>query len=425
MRAELERRGLSRTIFFYVVREALFAFLVTFIFFFSIFFINQILFHAQQLLSKRAPFLEVVQLLFFSLPMVIALAAPFAALTGVLMTVGRLSSDNEILVMLSSGFSYRMVFLPSLLVGIAISLLSFFANDVLLPAGMVQYYQIYRRIVLSTPELELESNSVKRFKNTVLITGQVSGRLINDIVILDHTSDGERRLIMARNAELKDGGRQGLSLDLNQAFIQSSKEIARQDYDYASAGFLRYWVPQEEIMQSISSTSASEMSSVDVLREIRAQEARLQDRLDSHYARTLAGALSLESALREGPGQEGWNRRGNLSAVLDADRQSAEEITRDRSLLIWRTEFYKKFAIPFAALFFIFLAVPLGLLSKKSGQALGFFIGVLIAALYYFLLMGGQTLVQRLGYSPFWGIWFANALIFSLGLTLSIFRFRR
>jgi lipopolysaccharide export system permease protein len=98
-------------------------------------------------------------------------------------------------------------------VGILISLLSFFANDVLLPAGTVQFSRLYRRILLSTPALELEANSVKRFKDTVIVTGDVAGNAIDNVLILDRTDDGERRIIMARNAELKDGGQQGLSLD--------------------------------------------------------------------------------------------------------------------------------------------------------------------------------------------------------------------
>jgi lipopolysaccharide export system permease protein len=79
------------------------------------------------------------------------------------MTVGRLSSDNEVLVLLSSGLSYRNIFLPAFVVGVLISLLSFLANDILLPAGTIQFNRLYRRILVSVPALELEANSVKRF----------------------------------------------------------------------------------------------------------------------------------------------------------------------------------------------------------------------------------------------------------------------
>lgn len=418
-------RFLSRTIFFYVVSETLFSFFVCFLFFFFIFFVNQLLLMAQEILTKKVPFNQVALLILYSLPSIIAMSAPFASLVGTLMTVGRLSSDNEILVLLSSGLSYRNVFLPALAVGVAISILSFIANDVLLPAGTVQFQRLYRKILVSTPALELEANSVKRFKDTVVVTGDVTGNAISDVLILDKTSDGERRVIMAKTAELKDGGKQGLSLDLDNAFIQSSKELARRDYDYGSSGFLRYWVPQEDLIQAVSSIGPSQMSSTDVRREIKVKQENLRARLDQRYNKALNHALSLEQAIRRGPQNAEWNRRTNYAQNFIRETEAAAALKQDRSLSIYRIEYYKKFSIPFGALSFVFLAVSLGLLAKKSGQTVGFIFGLLISVIYWALIMGGQTMGIRLGYSPFWSMWFPNILAISIGIILGIIRIRR
>jgi lipopolysaccharide export system permease protein len=424
-RKPLSSRALSWTIFRYILTETLFSFLVSFLFFFFIFFVNQLLLLAQEILTKHVPLGQVALLVLFSIPSIIAMSAPFASLVGTLMTVGRLTSDNEVLVMLSSGLSYRNIFFPAISVGIIISLLSFFANDVLLPAGTVQFARLYRRILLSTPALELEGNSVKRFKDTVIVTGDVTGNAIDNVLILDRTSSGERRLIMARNAELKDGGRQGLSLDLDRAFIQSSKEIVREDYDYASSSFLRYWVPQEDLIQAVSSISPREMSSLDVLREIRKKTADLNARLEERRRRLSGHALALEDVLRRGPGDEGWNRRTNLTATYQREAQALESQKTDRTIMLYRLEFYKKFSIPFGALSFVFLSVSLGLLAKKSGQTVGFIFGLLIAVIYWALLLGGQTMGMRLGYSPFWSMWFPNILAMSTGLVMGVLRIRK
>ncbi|GHV29643.1 hypothetical protein AGMMS4952_15620 [Spirochaetia bacterium] len=380
---------------------------------------------AQEILTKKVPFNQVALLILYSLPSIIAMSAPFASLVGTLMTVGRLSSDNEILVLLSSGLSYRNVFLPALAVGVAISILSFIANDVLLPAGTVQFQRLYRKILVSTPALELEANSVKRFKDTVVVTGDVTGNAISDVLILDKTSDGERRVIMAKTAELKDGGKQGLSLDLDNAFIQSSKELARRDYDYGSSGFLRYWVPQEDLIQAVSSIGPSQMSSTDVRREIKVKQENLRARLDQRYNKALNHALSLEQAIRRGPQNAEWNRRTNYAQNFIRETEAAAALKQDRSLSIYRIEYYKKFSIPFGALSFVFLAVSLGLLAKKSGQTVGFIFGLLISVIYWALIMGGQTMGIRLGYSPFWSMWFPNILAISIGIILGIIRIRR
>ena len=418
-------RALSFTIYRYILSETFFSFLIAFLFFFFIFFVNQLLLMAQDILTKHVPFGQVALLVLFSLPSVIAMSAPFASLVGTLMTVGRLTSDNEILVLLSSGLSYRNVFIPAITVGIIISMLSFFANDVLLPAGTVQFARLYRRILTSTPALELEANSVKKFKDTVIVTGNVSGNAIDNVLILDRTSDGERRVIMANNAELKDAGKNGLSLDLERAFIQSSKEIIREDYDYASASFLRYWVPQEDLIQAMSSISPREMSSRDVFREIQKKSVDLNARVNERQNKLTTQALALEESLRLGPLGETWNRRANHLAGFQRELQTLTGLKRDRSLSIYWLEFYKKFSIPFGAFSFIFLAVSLGLMAKKSGQTVGFIFGLLIAVVYWALMLGGQTMGIRLNTSPFWSMWLPNLLALSAGLILAVVKVRK
>ncbi|MDR2767562.1 MAG: LptF/LptG family permease [Treponema sp.] len=417
----MERR-FPKIIFFYIVRETLFAFLVCFLFFFFIFFVNQILYLAQDVLSKRVPPHQVALLIFFSMPSIVALASPFASLTGTLMTVGRLSSDNEILVLAGSGFSYRSVYAPALLVGLFISIFSFAANDILLPAGTVQFSRLYRRILFSTPALELEANSIKRFKNTLLVTGPVEGNVIRDVLIMDRTGSGERRLILAKNAGLSDLGGGNIGISLESAFVQSGKENVREDYDYASSSSLRYIVPQDEIIQTVYNVGPREMSSVDVKKEIRQKEITVYETLEIEKFRLAGRALKLEALIREGSGDR--NGAAALASEYNSIAAAVREIENDRSLLIYRLEYFKKFAIPFGALSFVLLAVSIGLMAKRSGQTIGFLIGLVIAALYWAALLIGQAMGTDMGFSPFWSMWFPNAAALVSGFILAFIRIR-
>jgi lipopolysaccharide export system permease protein len=418
-------RSVSWTLFRYIISEALFSFFVSFLFFFFIFFVNQLLLLAQDILTKKVPFGQVALLVFYALPSVIALSAPFASMVGTLMTVGRMTSDNEILVILSSGLSYRVIFLPAIVVGIFISILSFLANDILLPAGTIRFSELYRRILVSTPALELEENSVKRFKDTIIVTGEVTGSTVGNILILDRTGDGERRVILAKSAEIQDQGREGLSLDLERAFIQSSKEIARYDYDYASSSSLRYWVPQEDLIQAVSSITPREMSSRDVLKEIRQKQLTLDFLLDERLNKISSLAMNLERSLRQGPERESWNLRMSQVNEMQMETLSYKTMKRDRSLFYYLLEYHKKFSIPFGALSFVFLSVALGFLAKKSGQTVGFILGLIIAFFYWALLLGGQTLGIRMGFSPFWSMWAPNTIAMVAGLILCAYRIRK
>ena len=414
-----------KTLFRYILSELLFSFFICFLFFFFIFFVNQILLMAKEVLEKQVPLPQVALLILFSLPTVISFSAPFACLVGTLMTIGRFTSDNEILVMLTSGFSYKTIFMPAVVLGITISIISFLVNDVLLPAGTVQFNRLWRQIMVTIPAVEMDANSVKRFRDTVIITGGVTGNIIENVIILDRTQDGERRMILAGSAELKDSGRQGLSLNLEDSFIQSTKEVAREDYDYASMDLLQYWVSNEDIMQASVPISAREMSSRDVHNSIKERRVSLDRRINTRKVRVITHAVNLENVLRGGPQSSTWNTKQNNIANLSRELQSLETIKDDRSITIYIIELYRKFAVPFGAFSFIFLAVSLGLMAKKSGSTVGFIFGVIISALYWSMLYIGQMLGVRVGTPPFWSMWLPNILCLSIGVVLSIIRVKK
>ena len=419
------RRFISKTIFKYILYEMLFSFVICFCFFFFIFFVNQILLMAKQVLEKHVPFNQVALLILFSLPTIIAMSAPFACLVGTLMTVGRLTSDNEILVMLSSGLSYKNVFFPAITVGIIISLLSFFTNDVLLPAGTVQFNKLWRKILVSTPALEMEANSVKKFQNTVIVTGGVKDNVIENLLIMDKTQDGERRIILANSAELKDGGREGLSLNLESAFVHSSKEIARENYDYANTDSLQYWVSNQNIIEQYVTVSPREMSSRDVHYAIIGKKADLAVKLNDRKIRMINNASSLENILRAGPSGDSWNRRNTALSAFQRDTESLGTMMKDRSLTIHIIEIYRKFSVPLGAFCFVFLAVSLGLMAKKSGQTVGFIFGNIIAVLYWSMLFIGQAMGLRAGTPPFLSMWLPNIFFLSIGIVLAVIKVRK
>jgi len=303
--------------------------------------------------------------------------------------------------------------------------MSFITNDILLPAGTVQFNKLWRQILVSTPALELEANSVKRFRDTVIVTGGVTGNALENVLIIDRTADGERRIIMASSAELKDSGREGLSLDLENAFFHSSKEIAWDDYDYARTDLLQYRVSNEDIIQAIVSISPREMSSRDVYVAVAEKRTTLESRVNMRKNRLALQALTLENILRAGPEAGSWNARSSNIAGFGREILSLRNLENDRSLTIYVIELYRKFSVPFGAFFFVFLAVSLGLMAKKSGQTLGFILGNIIAVIYWSMLFVGQTMGLRAGTPPFLSMWLPNILSLAIGIVLAAMKVRR
>ena len=153
----------------YLVRELLLYFFICFLFFFMAFFINQILLNIAKLLGNRAPMGLVLKFLLYCLPTVIFQAVPFATLVGFLMCLGRLVSDNEVLIFRATGHGYAFIMVPVMLLGLGISSASFMINDYLIPLSGIKMRQLREEIAHSNPATQLETDSVKRANDTIAI----------------------------------------------------------------------------------------------------------------------------------------------------------------------------------------------------------------------------------------------------------------
>ncbi|MBQ5569455.1 MAG: LptF/LptG family permease, partial [Treponema sp.] len=169
----------------YFSKELFIYFFICFLFFFVVFFVNQILLLAETILRMRVPVASVIQLIIYCLPGVIAQSSPFATLVGFLMCLGRMVTDNEILILRASGQRYVVILKPVIIIGLLISVFSFVMNDYFLPLGTLNYNKMRRKIVASNPAVELESNSIKKMTNSVFVIGDVEGTSVSDLVLFD------------------------------------------------------------------------------------------------------------------------------------------------------------------------------------------------------------------------------------------------
>ncbi|MDX9897962.1 MAG: LptF/LptG family permease [Spirochaetia bacterium] len=413
-------RRVHTTMWSYISKEFLLSFIVSFLFFFIIFFINQLLLMAEEILAKKAPVMDVVRLVVYATPAIIAMSFPFGSLVGALMASGRLASDNELLVMRASGVSRPTIMVPFLVLGLAFSLVSFVMNDYFLPLGTINYSKLYRKLITTSPALELKPYSVKRYRDTTIVMGAMEEGIMLDLVILDTTGEGKSRIINAGKASLLDRGEATgvISLILKDVFVQESDPGKPERFEYSSADRMEYNILLTSFADFSSGISPREMSSVDVASAIKKKQAGLNARIKaraaelgdkraamlSAYLSASTGLLSLDSGM------------SRLNPLKEAHDSLANKVIKDRSLDIYRLEYYKKFSIPAGALCFVFLAFPLGSRARKSGRAVGFGLGLLVAVVYWGLLIGGQTLGLRTGFDPFLAMWAPNILILLLAL---------
>ncbi len=369
-----EDTGINRHVLFrYLMKELFLYFFIAFLFFFMVFFVNQILLLAESVLKQRVPLASVFRLISYSLPMVISQSAPFATLVGFLMCLGRLATENEVLIFRASGQGYRIILIPVLILGLLISITSFFVNDYLLPVGTLKFNRLKKEIIVSNPAVELESNSIKRTNDKTLVIGQVNKQNVSDLIFFDTDSDGKQRIIVADESVVQKSNGVGvlMTLDMQTPTVITLDSSKKKDYEYVYADEMSLNIFESTFFDQNTKIRPSEMTSYDLSQKIK-----------------------------------------------DMEKQ---ENVKPKELNRYKLEYNKKFSVPFGSIFFAILALPLALLfGKHNGQTIGLIIGLFISVAYWAMMIIGQIFGSRSGLSGFWTMWLPNILIGGSGILFYI-----
>ncbi|MDD5075576.1 MAG: LptF/LptG family permease, partial [Sphaerochaetaceae bacterium] len=199
---EFGLRGSHRIVYTYVIREFLLSLLVAFIFFFFIFFINQLLLLAQKILLKNVRLSSVLKLVIFAIPQILLYTLPFSSLSASSMVIGEFTSHNEILALRACGIPLRHLYLPIMVCALILSGITFCVADIMLPVSSQSYRTIYSELLQDLPTMELDSYSVNKVGNTILVTGQVDGDTVYDLVMLDTAGQSGGTVISAARAKV-------------------------------------------------------------------------------------------------------------------------------------------------------------------------------------------------------------------------------
>src|ERR1043166_3109391 len=140
----------------YIFKEMLTPTFLGFTFYTSIILMQRLFDMAALIISRSLPGSAVGKLLLYSLPHIIVLTVPMSLLFGILIAVGRLSADSEIVAMRALGISTRTIYRPVFLFSFLMFVLSFYLMNVVLPRGNTQLNQLRAEVFTSSIEKEIK-----------------------------------------------------------------------------------------------------------------------------------------------------------------------------------------------------------------------------------------------------------------------------
>ncbi len=335
-------------------------------------------------LSNRPLLLLVISLL----PSILVFTLPISLLLGILMGLGRMASDSELIVLRAGGIGRWRLLLPVLLLALLVSVFTSYNTAYLLPNAMKSL------------------NALKKTQTQLLLQGltdqikpgvfeeNIPGRLIfiRDIdrqqakwkqvfVAIQENPETEPKILVAREGALQIGESLELSeLQLYNGYIYDGFQLKRKDQEKAST-------------YSFSTTS--------LRLNLSSKDNTSSDNANNEAARSEVNVVS------EGPETQTLPELFRSSVPTDKKQQ-----------LLLAVEKHKRFALPMACLVFALTGVALGMVVSRGGRSSGLIIGITVTLSYYLLFILGED-VARQGVVPvFVGVWMANITISLFGLLM-------
>ena len=359
----------------YVIREIIPPFLIALLVFTFILIIPFIIELAEQMIAKGVPWATLLQLMGTLLPGVAALTIPMALLIGILVAMGRLSADREVVVMMACGVSPYRLLQPVLFLGVICWGVASWVMLEAMPNANQTFREISNQIVMDRAEGEVRPRVFfEDFPNLVLYVNEVpiGGTGWNDVLAADSRDPAQQVIFLAKRGRMV--------IDRNARTIQM------------------------------------------VLEDGTRHRTDLNNPNNYEVARFQSTILTLdpESVFpRRGPA------RGDRELSIEELSAKAEEM-RAQGLSPHNQvmEIHKKFSIPVACFVFALLGLALGASSRKDGKLAAFVLGIGVIFAYYVVMYGGEALAKG-HWMPAWlAMWLPNFLLGFVGVVLLASRSR-
>jgi LPS export ABC transporter permease LptF/LPS export ABC transporter permease LptG len=346
---------------------------------------------------------DVTRILLLSLPYLLVLALPMAVLVGILMALGRLSADSELVALRASGVSLYRIALPIF----ALAVLGYVATSYLyikvLPETNLRLKQLRFEILKRQSDIGLKPNVFNTFfDDQVIYIDEIDAHGEMHGVFLSANDRDDTKVFFANRARrLVDEDKARVTLLLEDGIWHRSDLTKTGAYGVA---------PFDELSLNLELNTPAFTGEVEkgnremTLAELRAAELQLEA--------DIAAGLGHIELTRADPELSDVVRESRL-------RQMAGHIEFTRAR-IWRiqVEYHKKFAIPFACIIFAVIGVPLGIRGTRSGRSAGFAISLGLFILYYVLLVGGEGMGNEGKLPAALAVWGANLAFGLVGLLL-------
>lgn len=357
----------------YILREIVPPFFLGLFVFTFLLMIPPIMEVAEDLIAKGVDTLTVLKIMGTLIPQGLGITIPMALLLGVLMGLGRLSTDRETVALQACGVSIFRMLVPLIVIGVAAAVVTCYVLVVALPDANQAFREITFRTVANRAEGEVKPRIFyEDFPNVMLYVREVSatGEGWRDVFLADMRQSDQPHIYVAAQGQVL--------LDREERRV-----------DIVLRGGTGHQVNPDD-----------------------------PDSYELHQFEEAVIGLDPETVFpRTGP-QRGYPELTIPQLQQEATRMRELEISPHRPIM----EIHRKFSIPIACLVFALIGLGLGVTSRKDGKLASFALGIGVIFSYYVIMYGAEAMAKGALVSPHLAMWLPNIVLGIFGLSLLVWR---
>jgi lipopolysaccharide export system permease protein len=395
----------------YVVRELLGPLGLGLFVFTFVFLIGRLFDLSELILTSGVSGFTAGELILSLLPGIMSLTVPMAVLVAILLAVGRLAAEREILAIRMSGVNLLHICIPIIAVAALLSGLIIYLNLRVIP-----YLNLKSADLMTEIEFDMYS----------AIPPDRAFNLEDSEFFYDHRDPetGEMRAVTIKT-EMKREEAPELEQERQRIRDQANRLARKKDPESQAQlrGLLERAAQFEQERKITSTLIVADRGRIDADMIERMIELRLTsgsihilnpDRPQSYnVVRFASFAKGIRKKFSTSPTGE-YRKEPREMNVAELRAQMGTQSKKNKFAI----EFYQRFSIPLACIAFALIAIPLGVYARPTGKAVAFAISFLLILLYYGLLQYGVSLGKTgSALAPF-AIFFPNILLTVVGVVL-------
>jgi len=349
----------------YIMREVLSPTLLCIVVFTLVLVLGRAVKLIDMIINKGVAPTDILVLLATLLPTFFSISLPLAFLMGIMIGLGRMSADSEIVALKSAGIGLAKISVPIFALALIFALLTGATNIWAKPWGYKSF--------------ATKSFEIVRQQATIGLQPRIFMNQFNDLVLYANEIDDRRNQL------------QGL-------FIVE-KNPQSTSWVFADNGHIL----------------TDEKSETVTIRLYDGVIHRQQAASADNYQLIHFRSYDIQPQVSEltGPALRAMKPKELPSATLWANIASEEDPGKKQDL---QAELHLRLSSPLAPLLFALFGLPFSMQSHRSGRSGGFVMGLIIFLGYYFLLSAATTLTKDAAIAPWLAFWLPQLVLSGAGL---------